>query len=85
MNYIKILQNTPALSVSVGKIYSEDQLMNIFLDNFKQGGEYTAQISSHQSELRREGKFTDQNYLSITYLHTDYLNLDTSSDSGKNN
>ena len=38
MNYIKIFQNAQALSVSVGEIYSEDQLMPIFLDNFHQGG-----------------------------------------------
>ena len=38
MNYIKIFQNSQALSVSVGTTYSEDQLMHIFLDNFHQGG-----------------------------------------------
>ena len=37
-NYIKIFQNAQALLVSVGKFYSEDQLMHIFLDNFHQGG-----------------------------------------------
>ena len=54
MNYIKILQNSQDLSVSVGNNYSEDQLMHIFLDNFHQGGKYTAQIEIHQEELRRE-------------------------------
>ena len=54
MNYIKILQNTHALSVSVGNSYSEYQLMHIFLDNFHQVGRYSAQIASHQVELRRE-------------------------------
>ena len=49
MNYIKKFQNAQALSVSVGNIYSEDQLMNIFLDKFHQGGKYNAQISSQQS------------------------------------
>ena len=68
INYIKILQNTQALSVSVGNSYSEDQLMHIFLDNFLPGAKYSAQISSHQAKLRREGKFTDQKYLSISYL-----------------
>ena len=72
MSYIKIFQNIQALSVSVGNSYSEDQLMHIFLDNFHQGGKYTAQISSQQAELRREGTFTDQKYLSITSLQTDY-------------
>ena len=41
--------------------------------------------ASHQAELRREKNFTDQKYLSITSLHTDYLNLDRSSGSGINN
>ena len=59
--------------------------MHIFLDNFHQGGKYAAQIAIHQEELRREGKFTDQKYLSITSLQTDYLNLYTSSGSGRNN
>ena len=68
MNYIKIFQNVQVLSVSVGKEYSEDELMHIFLDIFHQGGKYPAQISSHQAELRREGKFTDQNSLSISSL-----------------
>ena len=38
MNYIKIFQNSQALSVSVGNNYSEYQLLHIFLDNFHQGG-----------------------------------------------
>ena len=85
MNYIKKFQNAKDSSVSVGNSYSEDQLLHIFLDNFRQGGKYTVQISSHQAELRREEKFTDQKYLSVTYLQTDYLNLDRLSDSGRNN
>ena len=52
--------------------------MHIFLDNFHKGGKYTAQIASHQEELRREEKFTDQKYLSIKSLQTDYLNIDSS-------
>ena len=44
----------------MGNSYSEDKLMHIFLDNFHQGGKYITQIESHQSELRRGGKFTDQ-------------------------
>ena len=35
---IKRFQNAQALSVSVGKSYSEDQLIHTFLDNFHQGG-----------------------------------------------
>ena len=34
INYIKRFQNAHALSLSVGNSYSEDQLMQIFLDNF---------------------------------------------------
>ena len=82
--YIKIFQNAKDLSVSVGNSYSEDQMMHTFLDNFHQGGKYSVQIASHQAELRREGKFTDQKYLSISSLHTDYLNLDSSSGFGRN-
>ena len=84
MNYIKIFQNAQALSVSVVNTYSEDQLIHIFLDNFHQDGKYSAQIASHQAELIREGNFTDQRYLSISSLYTDYLNLDSSSGCGKN-
>ena len=85
MNYIKILQNVQAFSVSVGNIYFEDQFMHIFLDNFHQGGKYTAQIASHQSKLRREEIFTNQKYLYISSLQTDYWNLDSSSSSVKKN
>ena len=38
MNYIKRFQNAQALSVSVGKSYSEDQNMHTFLDTFHQSG-----------------------------------------------
>ena len=85
MNYIKRFQNAQDLSVPVGNSYSEDQLMHIFLDKFHQGGKYSSQISSHKAELTREDNFTDQKYLSITYLQTQYLNLDRSSGSGINN
>ena len=71
MNYIKIFQNAQALSISVGKIYSEDQLLHIFLENCHQGGKYFSQIASHQAELRREGKFSDKNlYLFHPYKLT---------------
>ena len=79
MKYINRFQNAQALSVSVRNTYSEDQLMHTFLDNFHQGGKYSAQIASHQAELRREETFTDQNSLSISSLQTDYLNIDSSS------
>ena len=73
MNYIKRLKNAQALSVSVGISYSECQLIHLFLDNFCQGIKYTAQIASHQAELRREENFNDQNILSISSLQTDYF------------
>ena len=44
IDYIKIFQNAHASSVSVGNSYSEDQLMHTFLDNFRQGGKYSAQM-----------------------------------------
>ena len=65
INYIKRFQNAHALSVFVGNSYSEDQLMHTFLDNFQQGGKYSAQMASHQAEFRREEKFTDQKSLKI--------------------
>ena len=49
INYIKRFQNAHDLSVSVGNSYSEDQLIHTFLDNFHQGGKYSAQIASHQA------------------------------------
>ena len=54
MNYINRFKNAQALLVSVGNTYLEDQFMHIFLDKFHQGGKYSAQIDSHQAELRRE-------------------------------
>ena len=84
INYIKIFHNSHALSVSVGNRYSDDQIMHTFLDNFHQGGKYSAQIASHQAELRRKEGFTDQKLLNISSLQTDYLNLDSSSSFGSN-
>ena len=78
MNYIKRFQNAHALSVLVGNNYSEYKLMHILLDNFHQCGTYSAQIDSHQEELRREENFTDQKYLSISSLQTNYISLDSS-------
>ena len=58
--------------------------MHTFLDNFHQGGKYSAQIASHQAELIREETFTDQKSLNISSLQTDYLNLDSSAGFGRN-
>ena len=44
MNYIKRLQISQALSVSVGNNYSKYHFMHIFLNNFHKGGKYSAQI-----------------------------------------
>ena len=70
MNYIKRFQNAQALSVSVGNSYSEDQIMHTFLDNFRQSGKYSAQLASHQAELRREELYPDQKCLNISSLQT---------------
>ena len=66
INYIKRFQNEQALSVSVGNSYSEDQIMHTFLDNFQQSGKYSAQLASHQTELRREEMYPDQKCLNIS-------------------
>ena len=84
MPYIKIFQNAQALSISVGNSYSEDKLIHIFMDNFRQGEKDSAKISSHQADLRKEGNFTDQKYLFISSLQTGYLNFDSISGCGKN-
>ena len=60
INYIKRFQNAQALSVSVGNSYSEDQNMHKFLDNFEESEKYSAELASHQAELRREGKYPDK-------------------------
>ena len=52
--------------------------MHIFLDNFHQSGKYSAQLASHQAELRREENYPDKLFLNISSLQTDYLNLDNS-------
>ena len=79
MSYIKIFQNVQALSVSIGNYYSEDQLIHNH-----QGGIYSTQIASHQEKLRREEQFNDKKYLSTSALQADYLNMDSSSGSGRN-
>ena len=58
--------------------------MDIFLDNFHQGGKYSVQIASHQVELMREEQFTDKKSLNISSLQTDYLNVDIISGFGRN-
>ena len=58
--------------------------MHTFLDNFHQGGKYSAHIASHQAELRREETFIDRKSLNISSLNTDYLNLDSISGSSRN-
>ena len=41
--------------------------------------------SELSGRVNKRGTFTDQKYLRITSLHTDYLNLDISWGSGRNN
>ena len=72
MNYINRFQDLQALSVSVGNSYYEDHFMHISLDNFHQGGKYTAHIAGDQAELRIGEIFIDQKPLYISSLHTDY-------------
>ena len=52
--------------------------MHTFLDNFHQSGKYSAQLASHQAELRREEKYPDHKCLNISSLQIDYLNIDNS-------
>ena len=52
--------------------------MHTFLDNFQQSEKYSAQLASHQAELRREENHPDQKCLNISSLQTEYLNLDSS-------
>ena len=49
INCINIFQNDKDLEISVGNSYTEDQLMNTFLDNLQRDGNYSAWISSHQA------------------------------------
>ena len=62
ISYIKRFQNANTLSVSLGNSYSEDQLIHTFLDNFEEGGKYSAQVASHQAELIREKKLQIKNH-----------------------
>ena len=62
----------------------QSAIMHTCMDNFHQGRKYSTQIASHQAELRREEKFTDQKSLNISSLQTDYLCLDSSSGFGRN-
>ena len=52
--------------------------MHTFLDNFQQSGKCSAQLASHQAELRREGKYPDQKCLNISSLQTEFLKFDSS-------
>ena len=52
--------------------------MQTFLDNFEEGGKYSAQIASHQAELIREEKIIYKKSLNILSLQTDGLNIDSS-------
>ena len=52
-------------------------MMHTFLDNFHQGGKYSAQIARHKEEISIEEQFTYKKSLNTSSLHTDYLNLDS--------
>ena len=67
INYIKRSYIANTLVISVGNSYTQDQLMRTFLEIFQQGEKYDSCIASHQTELRREERFIDQNnYLYLT-------------------
>ena len=55
--------------------------MHTFLDNFLHSGKYSAQLASHQAELRREEMYPNRKCLNISALQTEYLNLDSSQSS----
>ena len=76
-------QNVQAMSVSVGKTYSKDHFMHIFLNNFQQNIYYTDSNPPGRVENRKI--FTDLNSLSISSLQSDYLNIDNTEYSGRNN
>ena len=68
IKYIKIFQNDEDFSISVVNSYTEDQMMHTFLENFQQGGNYSANIEIHQEELKREKKsLIKNNYPYLTY------------------
>ena len=62
----------------MGISYSEDQLMHIFLEHFKEWGRYSAQIASHQAEFSRKYNVLDKKPLYISDLQIDHLNLENS-------
>ena len=60
--------------------------MHTFLDHFQKSEKYSAQLASHQAELRRKIMYPDQKCLNIPSLQTEYLNLDSiQSSQGKHN
>ena len=83
INYIKIFQNAHTLSVSVGDSYSEDQMMHKFLDNLHQVFKIFCSNSQPPGRVKEKNVFTDQKYLSISSLQTNYLNLGSSPGFGK--
>ena len=78
INYIKIFQNDKALKISVGNIYTGYQIMQNYLDNLHQGGNYSGHIASHQAKLIREEILIDQKLLYISDLQMDHLSLNNS-------
>ena len=64
INYINIFYNYKALEISVVNLYSENQLMHTFLDNFRQE-KNSPKIAIQQEELRGEEIMVDQKSLSV--------------------
>ena len=78
IKYIKIFKNYKALAISVGNSYTEDQMIQNFLDNLKQGGKYSLSDRNTPRRIEKRRKIIDQKSLSISELQIDYFNLDNS-------
>ena len=74
INYIKIFQYDKALAISVGNIYSEDQLMHTFLEHFQQGKK-NCSYRNLPSRIKEIRKHFYQKLLSISALQIDHLGL----------
>ena len=56
LNYIKRFHKAKTMAASVGNKYSEEDLMQTFVDNFQSPGKYAAQQVQQHSELRKTFK-----------------------------
>ena len=56
LNYIKRFHKAKTMAASVGNKYSEEDLMQTFVDNFQSPGKYAAQQAQQLSESRKASK-----------------------------